>query len=370
MLKNQAYLNSIVESPSDLIVFALDNDFNYLTFNNQHKLTMKYIWGADIEAGTNMLEYIKDDNDKQKAKRNFERTLKGKEFNLVEQYGDKGMDRRFYEYTYSPIKLDNGKIIGLCVYVRDISDKIRTQLNLEESKKELEELNSSKDKLFSIIAHDLKAPIYGFMGLSEMLNDNINDMTIREVRELSNLLLDSSKSIWGLLENLLEWSRSITGKVTFNPDNVNLYLVTDGVLSLLNTNAREKGIELINKVSQQPYAWGDTNMITTVIRNLTNNAIKFTREGTITISSRVLDNSDLEISVDDTGIGIADDKARNLFKIAGNLTTDGTNEETGTGLGLLICKEFVERNNGKIRVESELVKGSSFKFTIPTKNVE
>jgi signal transduction histidine kinase len=167
------------------------------------------------------------------------------------------------------------------------------------------------------------------------------------------------------LENLLEWSRSQTGRIQMKPENIDLYKLVDDNVDFLQNQAGNKKIQLINKVASPTHVHADDNMLNTVIRNLISNAIKYTGEGgSITVSSYEKDGM-VKISVIDTGIGIKPENIEKLFRIDVNYSTKGTADETGTGLGLILCKEFISRNKGEIWVESELGKGSTFKFTLP-----
>ncbi len=235
---------------------------------------------------------------------------------------------------------------------------------LADSEKMLKELNSSKDKLFSIIAHDLKSPFQPLIGLSEILIEEYDSLTQEErdrfIRELNNTI----KNQYKLVENLLDWSRIQTGRMEFLPEKINLADSVDSNISLLSQNALIKNIELINQVPNDIFVIADLNMLQSVIQNLVSNAIKFTKpNGKVTISSQTRKN-DIEISIADNGVGMLQEVKENLFKIDKHQSTLGTAQEKGTGLGLIICKELVEKNGGKIWVESEINKGSKFTFTL------
>ncbi len=232
---------------------------------------------------------------------------------------------------------------------------------------ELKELNSTKDKFFSIIAHDLKNPLGTFTNVTKMLYEMPEDFSKDERQEFMKLMKDSADNVYALLENLLEWSRSQRGSISFNPVEVNLYDIVRITNSILHSSAHSKIINLENKIPVNYNIFVDPNLITTVIRNLVSNSIKFTHEnGTIEIGvgDDTSDDSIL-IYVKDTGIGMSDKIKNKLFKIEENVTSLGTFGEKGTGLGLILCKEFVEKHGGKIWVESELEKGSTFWIKIP-----
>lgn len=236
---------------------------------------------------------------------------------------------------------------------------------VEQRTLELKELNATKDKFFSIIAHDLKNPFNTLLGFTELLLDNVEDYSAEKLNEFIAILHDTSRQSYALLENLLEWSRSQTGGVQVEPDNINLSDLVHENIGLLKSNASKKGIALVNNLDSRTQAYADENMIRTVIRNLISNAIKYTSEnGSITINS-VLRNNSNEISITDTGVGIRPENMEKLFRIDVNYTTAGTAKEAGTGLGLILCKEFIVKNGGTISVESEFGKGSTFKFNLP-----
>lgn len=244
---------------------------------------------------------------------------------------------------------------------------INLEKKVEQRTQELKELNATKDKFFSIIAHDLKNPFNTLMGFTELLLDHIEEYTKEKIQEFIDILHQTAKQSYALLENLLEWSRAQTGRLEMNPESVNLYELTNENISLLKNHAAKKSIHLDNKIDPSTEAYCDENMIRTVIRNLVSNAIKYTKEnGSITCDSKISDNM-IEFSVADNGIGIKPENVNKLFRIDLNYSTIGTAEESGTGLGLILCKEFINKNNGEIWVESEFGKGSTFKFTLPKK---
>lgn len=238
---------------------------------------------------------------------------------------------------------------------------------VEQRTLELKELNATKDKFFSIIAHDLKNPFNTLMGFTELLLENLADYSQDKLEEFISILYDTSRHSYALLENLLEWSRSQTGRIEMNPEKVKMHDIFEENIDLLYNNATNKKISLVNNIDADAFAFADSNMVRTVIRNLISNAIKYTKENGIISGSSEMNGNMIEISVKDTGIGIAPENIEKLFKIDVNYSTSGTADETGTGLGLILCKEFIQKNGGEIWVESELGKGSTFRFSLPTK---
>lgn len=251
------------------------------------------------------------------------------------------------------------------VAFQDITDRKKYQDALKNSEVKLKEAINSKDKFFDIIAHDLRSPILGFLGLSESLAKNFYHISMNEMQEMSNALYKSSFNLNRLLENLLEWSRTQTGKTKTNLQSYDIYDSVIECLELNSTNAEKKGIHLLNNVEQGTYVYSDRKMIYTVLRNLVNNAIKFTdKNGKVEIHSIIRDNM-VEVSVSDSGVGIKPENFDKLFRIDETFSTFGTQKEKGTGLGLILVKEFVQKNNGEIWLKSEPDKGTTFTFSLP-----
>ncbi|MGC1392384.1 MAG: two-component regulator propeller domain-containing protein [Bacteroidales bacterium] len=239
------------------------------------------------------------------------------------------------------------------------------QENLVNMNNELQALNASKDKFFSIIAHDLKNPFSTIIGFSEILKDGIRSGDPVEIKESATMINDSAIQTFKLLENLLEWANSQQGNISFNPGQINLSELINEEFIMLNDMAIKKNIVLESCFSKNLTIYADRNMIKTVLRNLISNAIKFThRNGKVEVNALIEKNM-VEISVSDNGVGMTEETISKLFRIDANLSTHGTENEKGTGLGLFLCKEFVEKHNGEIWVESESGKGSNFKFMLP-----
>jgi signal transduction histidine kinase/ligand-binding sensor domain-containing protein len=231
---------------------------------------------------------------------------------------------------------------------------------------ELKELNASKDKFFSIIAHDLKNPFSTIMGFSKMLYEEINPENCQRNREIAGMINSSASQTFSLLENLLEWANSQRGNIPFNPRLIPVNDLIHEEFMTLHDMAIAKNIELKFFNSENLSVFADKNMIKTILRNLISNAIKFTRRnGEIEVKASKERNG-VKIAVADNGVGIPADTMEQLFKIDANITSRGTENEKGTGLGLFLCKEFVTKHGGKIWAESEPGKGSIFQFVIPS----
>lgn len=239
---------------------------------------------------------------------------------------------------------------------------------IEEKNKKLQESNATKDKFFTIIAHDLRSPFNAILGLSQLLVDNFNKFDISEQRKYIIHIHQSINKTYKLLENLLIWAHTQSETIEFNPKKENLFLLTEEIIELLRQYADKKSINILNQTNKNINVDADKNMLATILRNLISNAIKFTpQEGKITLKASLISGEKdyVKISIEDTGVGISSEIKSRLFKLSENISTKGTEDETGTGLGLILCKEFIEKHGGEIWIESELGKGSNFIFTLP-----
>ena len=247
----------------------------------------------------------------------------------------------------------------------EIEERRRTEIALQESENNLKEANAAKDKFFSIIAHDLRNPFNAVIGFSNLLRENISEFNLDEISEYIGYINDSAINAYTLLGNLLDWSRSQTNSIQFNPEDINISDIINSTLVILSGEATKKNITISNSVPAQAVVLADSNMISAVLRNLVSNAIKFTRPGgCISLSSNAGEKF-YEFTIEDNGVGIQKKDVEKLFRIDTKVYSKGTADESGTGLGLILCKEFIEKNSGSIRVESEYGKGSRFIFTLP-----
>jgi len=242
----------------------------------------------------------------------------------------------------------------------------RANEKLKQSNAALKQANAAKDKFFSIISHDLGNLFNVLIGFSSILTKQTDMLSVEKKENFIKTILQSSQKGYSLLKNLLEWSRAQTGRITSKPTKLTLKTLVADNLELSSSNAKAKNITLVSSISDTTTVFADKNMLDTVIRNLVSNAIKFTPvNGKVEILSEEKD-SEVEISISDTGIGISPQDIEKLFRVDISHTTIGTGEEKGTGLGLILCKEFVEKNGGRIWVESELGKGSQFYIRLPS----
>lgn len=241
---------------------------------------------------------------------------------------------------------------------------------LKNSHLELQKLNSTKDKFFSIIAHDLKSPFNVLMGLSDLLLKLHTSLNAKETEKMLISINQTSEQTYNLLENLLLWSRSQLNSINFYPENFKIKEGVHDTIALMEIIALKKEIEITSNLSQEQIVFGDINMINLIFRNIISNAIKFTHKKGL-ISINIQEHSDeYIISITDTGIGIEKKYLHTMFKIDSKHSTLGTEDEKGTGLGLTLCHEFISKQNGKIWIESEIDKGSTFLFTLPKGKVE
>jgi signal transduction histidine kinase len=250
---------------------------------------------------------------------------------------------------------------------QDITERKKAEQEIKLKNEELHELNATKDKFFSIIAHDLKSPFNSIMGFSELLIEQIKENDYAGIEKYAQIILDSSERAVELLMNLMEWSRSQTGRMEFNPEYFELVDFIDEVSDLFDDIAGQKSIIIKKDLPHNAPVFADKAMISTVFRNLISNAIKFTKPGGEIFISINQKQNEITVSVKDSGIGIPAGRIDNLFRIDENYSTPGTNNEKGTGLGLILCKEFIEKHGGRIWVESEPDKGSTFSFSLPAK---
>ena len=264
-----------------------------------------------------------------------------------------------------PQEIENGDFLWNGIIV-DITEQTKAKAEIEQQNENLRQLNREKDKFFSIIAHDLRGPFSGFMGLAQVIAEELPSFTMAEVQEIATRMSKSATNLYRLLNNLLEWSRIQQGTIHFSPEVTQLNSVVGGSMDLILEEAKRKKIEVAMVIPDELTVLADVNMLQTVLRNLLSNALKFTpKGGKIHISARICDNKDVKITIQDNGIGMSQVLAANLFQHDVKSNREGTEGEPSTGLGLILCKEFVDRNGGKLWFESEEGRGSTFFFTLP-----
>ncbi len=311
---------------------------------------------------TNKDSIFNEENTRKVEQLESKREVDIKEMKIIEQ------QKQITYYTAITIFV----IIILIIITVLYFHKKKTTEQVEEKNRIITEINASKDRFFSIIAHDLKSPFSGFLGLTKMMAERIQDMTMREMQDLAKSMQSSANNLYKLLENLLEWSRMQRGVTGFNPESVSLLFIVNQNIEVLGEFAKQKDIAIINNIQDGLNITADVPMLNTIIRNLLSNAVKFTpHNGEIEIGAVVQTSEGSEplegfnrIYIKDSGIGMSPEIIEKLFRIDEKVSRPGTDNEPSTGLGLLLCKEFIEKHGGKIWVESEVGKESTFFFTL------
>jgi len=232
---------------------------------------------------------------------------------------------------------------------------------------ELVKLNADKDKFFAIMAHDMKSPFLPLLGFSELLALAVDTAPREQIKHMAQQIYQSSKNVYRLLENLLSWSQLQQGRMIYQPQEINLGKLISQNVSLFSDNALVKGIKLEHQVALELRVYADKDMVEMILRNLISNALKFTAaDGQIGISATILSEPMgwVEVAVQDTGVGMSAEMCHKVFQLEHHVTTLGTAQEQGTGLGLMICQEMVVKHGGRIWVESEVGVGTTVKFTL------
>ncbi len=285
--------------------------------------------------------------------------------NFETEMRDKDNSIKLISFNSKVIFNEKGEPEAIEGIFRDVTKIREAQHKLIESEKRLKEEILTKDKFFNIIAHDLRSPFTALLGMTRMLNESFNEFTIDEVKESIRTIQSSSENIFSLLEDLLEWSRAQRSGVVYNPTNIMLYQICSRVISLNSDSAKQKGIVISCSIDEKQTIIADEDYVFTILRNLIVNAIKFTRKrGKIEILFKEDENSHY-ISVKDNGIGMHVSDIKKIFKMNEFHTTPGTENEKGTGFGLLLCKDLAKKQGGDLTVESELGLGSIFTLRIP-----
>lgn len=273
--------------------------------------------------------------------------------------------RKLIDTLKTPYWGPDGVLSGIIGISRDITDRKQAEDQIKQKNEELTKVNFEKDKFLSIIAHDLRSPFNGFLGLTEILAVDLPNLSMGQIQEFASNIRKSATNLYRLLNNLLEWAQIQRGSIHFSPSINNLLSISDECLSLSRESAKIKKVKLEIDIADGIVVFADKDMLQTVIRNLVSNAVKFTPEGgKVTLSAIINNDSHLEIFVKDTGIGMSQSMIDDLFRIDVKTSRKGTEGELGTGLGLLLCKEFIEKHNGKLWVESEEGAGTTFHFNL------
>jgi len=315
--------------------------------------------------GKNWLKLIIHPDDAGQPIRNVIEALKGKvpatkhEYRIIRKDGQ----IRWIETLGSMVNFKEKP--AMMMVAIDNTERKKAEQILIKSENQLKNANAMKDKFFSIIAHDLKNPFSAILGFANLLYEAYDNFSESQRKNFIKNIVETSENTFKLLQNLLEWARTQTGNIEYKPKNINLSLITNENLAIFKTSLKSKKIAVDLQIPVKLTAWADENMIKAVIRNLLSNAIKFTSSGgNIRVHVHSINNT-VEYCVEDSGVGISKENLKKIFRIDDPLKQPGTDNETGSGIGLLLCKELIEINHGEINVESELNTGSKFTFTLP-----
>jgi len=298
------------------------------------------------------------------VKENFHRHMAGKEIEPYE-YALITRDGKIIYTVLSTKLITYGGDPAILGIITDISARKAMEEDIQRINEDLRQLNAAKDKFFSIIAHDLRSPFSGLLGLSEVISDPTQELTLDEMRKYAGRLHILLRNQFNLLQNLLEWSRLQRGGINYKSERLNLRSFVENVLDQLSINIIRKNVELDNLVDSQIVILADAEMLQSILLNLLSNAIKFTDSGGKINIRAARSEQWIETVIEDTGVGIRKERLAKIFELDKVNSTAGTAGEKGTGLGLILCKEFIEKHGGVIHAESGPGKGSKFIFTLP-----
>jgi len=353
LIESEKFYKILFEySPMPVIIYKKDK---IVLFNNAFK---KYIEDSELTLLQNIFVPDMLHPDSRSEVENAVKKIKeGKSFVSVDNIKVYDFRKKIFNISIVISSILYRSEPALIIIVNDITDRIKAE---EELKKTI----SVKDKFFSIIAHDLRNPFNQILGFAELINEDITKNEIGRLKRLSEYIYMSAETGQKLLENLLSWAKSQTGSLAFNPENVNLFEVINDVKEFYYTTAEKKNIFInIRDVGIYDCVFFDKEMLKTILRNLISNALKYTNKGGLIEILTFEKKDSVQINISDNGTGITEKQLDKIFKMNASFTMPGTENEKGTGLGLLVCKEFIEKNHGKIFVESEKGKGSTFSFT-------
>lgn len=364
-LENKNYIQSLQLEHIHNGVITIDFNNTILSWNKYAETL--YQWTSEEAIGKNIIELLTPEELQSVVRSNFDNLYEKGHWEGDFEVKRKDKTKIQVDIITTHLKDINGNNIGFVGVSNDITERIKAELVIQKQNEELKKLNETKDKFLHIIAHDLRNPFASIMGLSglmetDMVEDNKIDLEFLRYTQMINT---TSKHALDLVENLMRWARSQRGEIKVNLEKISIKSLISNVTSLIDGNLLKKNISIEEDLENDDLVYADADMANTILRNLLTNAIKFTHEsGKVILSTQKRDGF-LEISITDTGIGIHPKDLEKIFRIDSKFSSLGTNNERGTGLGLILCKEFVEKQGGGIWVESELGKGSKFTFSLP-----
>jgi PAS domain S-box-containing protein len=366
LARQQYILDTFMENVPDYIYFK-DLDGRITRANRAHALRLGLNDPAQ-EIGKSDFDFFPPELARVKYEQEQAIIRSGQPLVNLEEANDRG---DWMLTTKMPLRDEHGTIIGTFGISRDITDLIRARQSIEAANRTLSKLNADKDKFFSIISHDLRGPFSTLLGGIELLAEGLDSLDQQDLHEVIQSIYRRAKLTYSLLENLLTWARlQREGGIECRPSPIDLKDLVQETLAVLDPLAARKEIELSNALAADTWVHADRNMLETVVRNLTGNAIKFTpRGGRVTWGARREDTGEppgyVIAWVKDTGVGMSQADMSKLLRLDAHHSTPGTDNERGTGLGLIICQEMVERNGGQLRVQSEPGQGTTIEFTVP-----
>jgi len=358
----QILLQACIESPKDMIVLEIDNNFQYLNFNSYHKNVMALAYGVDVEIGMNLLDCITNEDDRKKSKINYDRALDGENHITIEEYGD--FERYYYETRYNPIFNDKNEIIGATAFSANITERILIEQELTIAKERAEESDNLKTAFLQNMSHEIRTPLNGIIGFSRMLVSE--DLSSEDIQDFTNMISLSSERLIEIVNNVLDMSKIQTGQIETVSEPIVINSLFSDLFDFFSHLAEEKNISL-NYHNTDDFGrtiYTDEGKLHQIFTNLINNAIKFTHSGGIDYGYEIIDNT-IQFYVKDTGVGITEDLHEKIFERFTQAEQSISRSYEGAGLGLAICKGLVELLGGSIRVESEINNGTAFYFTLP-----
>ncbi|MCX7832634.1 MAG: HAMP domain-containing histidine kinase [Ignavibacteria bacterium] len=363
---SDGFLKNVMDNLQDIVIVYNIQKKKILLINKSITSLLNYKIKDIKNLKNEDIHQLMHSDDYKKYKKNklkdYEQNISLSEFRLKI---NNSKNYRWFKEKTSIIKEDKLGNPEIVLYtLNEITYFKELEKKLKEYTDELKELNRSKDKYFSILAHDLRGPFTALLGFSNLLKEDFDYLSREEIKHYISLINSSSKNIYGLIENLLQWSRLQTGRLEYQPANTNLNLLVEEVVLLYKSQANSKYIDIIEDIPTNTYVYADENMLRSVLQNLVSNSIKFSDEGGKVIISAEENNNKYKITVSDTGIGIHPEVIDKLFKIDFHYTTPGTRDERGSGLGLILCKEFIEKHGSHIEVKSEQKIGTTISFDL------